>query len=255
MTHNQRRPLVGALCALLALSAGPPPGVRAASEPAAAREQAYRENNLGVALLEQFRFADAAAAKAYLRQRGAPIVVKADGLAAGKGVTVAETLAEAEAAVDAALVEGAFGAAGAEVDGEAVDVIGAEALEAVGQLVFQKLGERHLVARVGGEKLGDSGCDYGLGPGLRVHKRIAEGGAFRRVEGAEEVHPARERRVDEVSKRFAGKAVRRRAVEADLRDVQTTDLPVSHGLFLPGLSNREYSTREAGQQRQSAPDP
>ncbi len=61
------------------------------------------------------RFADADAAKAYLRERGAPIVVKADGLAAGKGVTVAASLAEAEAAVDAALVEGAFGSAGAEV--------------------------------------------------------------------------------------------------------------------------------------------
>jgi phosphoribosylamine--glycine ligase len=61
------------------------------------------------------RFTDAAAAKAYLRTEGAPIVVKADGLAAGKGVTVAETLAEAEGAVDAALIEGAFGEAGAEV--------------------------------------------------------------------------------------------------------------------------------------------
>src|SRR5262245_37082763 len=40
------------------------------------------------------RFADAAAAAAYVRQRGAPIVVKADGLAAGKGVTVAMTVDE-----------------------------------------------------------------------------------------------------------------------------------------------------------------
>jgi len=61
------------------------------------------------------RFRDAAAAKAYIAQRGAPIVVKADGLAAGKGVTVAATLAEAYAAVDAALGEGRFGAAGAEI--------------------------------------------------------------------------------------------------------------------------------------------
>lgn len=61
------------------------------------------------------RFTDAAAAKAYLRTEGAPIVVKADGLAAGKGVTVAETVTEAEGAVDAALIEGAFGDAGAEV--------------------------------------------------------------------------------------------------------------------------------------------
>jgi len=61
------------------------------------------------------RFEDAAAAKAYLRQHGAPIVVKADGLAAGKGVVVAADLAEAEAAVDAMLGEGRFGAAGRSV--------------------------------------------------------------------------------------------------------------------------------------------
>jgi phosphoribosylamine---glycine ligase len=57
------------------------------------------------------RFTDAATAKAYLRRHGAPIVVKADGLAAGKGVVVAESLAEAEAAVDFMLA-GGFGAAG-----------------------------------------------------------------------------------------------------------------------------------------------
>jgi len=61
------------------------------------------------------RFRDAAAAKAYIAAEGAPIVVKADGLAAGKGVAVAATLAEAYAAVDAALGEGRFGAAGAEI--------------------------------------------------------------------------------------------------------------------------------------------
>lgn len=49
------------------------------------------------------RFADAAGAKAYIRARGAPIVVKADGLAAGKGVVVAMTLVEAEDAVNAML--------------------------------------------------------------------------------------------------------------------------------------------------------
>ena len=57
---------------------------------------------------------DAAAAKAYLRKEGAPIVVKADGLAAGKGVVVATSVAEAEAAVDMMLA-GDFGDAGAEV--------------------------------------------------------------------------------------------------------------------------------------------
>ena len=71
------------------------------------------------------RFNNAPKAKAYVRAQGAPIVVKADGLAAGKGVTVAMTVDEACAAIDDCF-EGAFGAAGAEVvieaylDGEEV---------------------------------------------------------------------------------------------------------------------------------------
>jgi len=60
------------------------------------------------------RFANAADALAYVCAKGAPIVVKADGLAAGKGVVVAKTLKEAEDAV-AMMFDGAFGAAGAEV--------------------------------------------------------------------------------------------------------------------------------------------
>jgi phosphoribosylamine---glycine ligase len=60
------------------------------------------------------RFTERGAALAYLRAQGAPIVVKADGLAAGKGVVVAMTLAEAEAAVED-MFAGAFGEAGAEV--------------------------------------------------------------------------------------------------------------------------------------------
>jgi phosphoribosylamine--glycine ligase len=64
------------------------------------------------------RFQDRAAAEAYVRAQGAPIVVKADGLAAGKGVTVATTVDEALAAV-AACFSGAFGGAGAEVVVEA----------------------------------------------------------------------------------------------------------------------------------------
>jgi phosphoribosylamine--glycine ligase len=61
------------------------------------------------------RFTDAGAARAYLHEVGVPIVIKADGLAAGKGVTIATTQDEAEAAVAAALEEGVFGAAGAEL--------------------------------------------------------------------------------------------------------------------------------------------
>ncbi|PJE36229.1 phosphoribosylamine--glycine ligase [Pseudooceanicola lipolyticus] len=59
-------------------------------------------------------FTDAAAAKAHVRAQGAPIVVKADGLAAGKGVIVAMTEAEALAAIDD-MFGGEFGSAGAEV--------------------------------------------------------------------------------------------------------------------------------------------
>ena len=71
-----------------------------------------RANNIPTAAYEHFT--DAEAAKAYIREQGAPIVVKADGLAAGKGVVVAMTEAEALAAVDM-MFGGGFGGAGAEV--------------------------------------------------------------------------------------------------------------------------------------------
>jgi phosphoribosylamine--glycine ligase len=60
------------------------------------------------------RFTDAEAARAHVRAEGVPIVIKADGLAAGKGVVVAMTLAEAEAAIDD-MFGGAFGEAGTQV--------------------------------------------------------------------------------------------------------------------------------------------
>jgi phosphoribosylamine--glycine ligase len=60
------------------------------------------------------RFAAVAPAKDYVRRKGAPIVIKADGLAAGKGVVVAQTLAEADAAIDM-MFGGGLGEAGAEV--------------------------------------------------------------------------------------------------------------------------------------------
>jgi phosphoribosylamine--glycine ligase len=61
------------------------------------------------------RFTDAESARAYVLEQGAPIVVKADGLAAGKGVTVAMSVEEALAAIDAIMVDKTFGSAGAEV--------------------------------------------------------------------------------------------------------------------------------------------
>ncbi len=61
------------------------------------------------------RFDDPAAAIDFVRRRGAPIVIKADGLASGKGVVVAQTEEEAEAAVHAMMQEARFGQAGATV--------------------------------------------------------------------------------------------------------------------------------------------
>lgn len=60
-------------------------------------------------------FTDPSAARQYIQEEGAPIVIKADGLAAGKGVTVAMTLEEAYEAVDSMLVKGDFGSAGCRV--------------------------------------------------------------------------------------------------------------------------------------------
>ena len=71
-----------------------------------------RSNRIPTAAYERFRAAEPA--KAYVRARGAPIVIKADGLAAGKGVIVAQNLDEAEAAIDM-MLGGGLGDAGAEV--------------------------------------------------------------------------------------------------------------------------------------------
>ncbi|MFP3945143.1 MAG: phosphoribosylamine--glycine ligase, partial [Alphaproteobacteria bacterium] len=68
----------------------------------------------GIPTARYARFSEAAAARAYVAEQGAPIVVKADGLAAGKGVVMAQTQGEAEAAIDE-MFAGRFGAAGQEV--------------------------------------------------------------------------------------------------------------------------------------------
>jgi len=75
----------------------------------------------GIPTAEFETFTDAALAHAYVDRQGAPIVVKADGLAAGKGVVVAMTLAEAHAAIDFMLLDNALGVAhNAGADGLAV---------------------------------------------------------------------------------------------------------------------------------------
>ncbi len=83
------------------------------------------------------RFSDAQSAKAYLASQRIPIVVKADGLAAGKGVVVAETRQQAEAAIDACF-GGTFGAAGA-------DIIIEEFLEGEEASVFALVDGKHVL--------------------------------------------------------------------------------------------------------------
>ena len=69
----------------------------------------------GLPTAKHATFSSAGEARAYVEKQGAPIVVKADGLAAGKGVVVAMTLAEATAAIDQMLVQNKLGDAGARV--------------------------------------------------------------------------------------------------------------------------------------------
>ncbi|USG66408.1 phosphoribosylamine--glycine ligase [Brevibacillus ruminantium] len=75
----------------------------------------YLMKRYGIPTAHYESFIDYESALAYVREQGAPIVVKADGLAAGKGVIVAETLEEAEQALYTIMEEHAFGQAGARV--------------------------------------------------------------------------------------------------------------------------------------------
>lgn len=76
--------------------------------------KAFMERH-GIPTARYQTFSDAAPAHAYIDSMGAPIVIKADGLAAGKGVVVAMTLDEAHGAVDHMLADNAFGDAGARI--------------------------------------------------------------------------------------------------------------------------------------------
>ena len=106
------------------------------------------------------RFRDPAAAKADIAERGTPIVIKADGLTAGKGVVVAADLDSAYRAVDAALVEHRFSAAGMEIvvedflEGEEASffalVDGKDALPLASAKDFKRLGEGDTGPNTGG---------------------------------------------------------------------------------------------------------
>jgi phosphoribosylamine--glycine ligase len=97
-------------------------------------------------------FTEIGPALAYLRSRGAPIVIKADGLAAGKGVVVAQSLAEAEAAAADMLSGNKFGAAGSQI-----------------------LVEDCLVGEETSILVVTSGRDYVILPTSQDHKRIGDG--------------------------------------------------------------------------------
>jgi phosphoribosylamine--glycine ligase len=86
-------------------------------------------NQLSIPTAASQEFTDASAASEYLRKSSYPVVIKADGLAAGKGVTIAASFAEAEAAVREAMTDRVFGDAGAKIlieeflDGEEASLI------------------------------------------------------------------------------------------------------------------------------------
>jgi phosphoribosylamine--glycine ligase len=114
----------------------------------------------GIPTAQWERFDDAAAALEFVRRRGAPIVVKADGLTAGKGVVVAATEAAALAAIDAMMQAGAFGEAGASVvieeclEGEEVSLFalcdGATALPLGAAQDHKRVGEGETGPNTGG---------------------------------------------------------------------------------------------------------
>jgi phosphoribosylamine--glycine ligase len=110
-------PLVGGLADRLAAAGikafGPTAAAAALEGSKAFTKDLCAEYGIPTAPYRRFRAGEAEAARAYIAEAGAPIVVKADGLAAGKGAVVCASVAEALAAVDG-IADGAFGAAGAE---------------------------------------------------------------------------------------------------------------------------------------------
>ncbi len=110
-------PLVGGLVDRLAEA-----GIRAFGPSAAAAELEGSKGFMkdlaarqGIATAAYGRFTDAGRARAFVAEHGGRVAVKADGLAAGKGVILCQTPAEADAAIESILVDKAFGAAGSEI--------------------------------------------------------------------------------------------------------------------------------------------
>jgi phosphoribosylamine---glycine ligase len=165
-------------------------------------------------------FTDTAPALAYLQKHGAPIVIKADGLAAGKGVIVAQTVAEAEAAVRDMLESGKFGKSGKQI------------------LIESCLQgeETSLLVIV-------SGRDYVILPTSQDHKRIGDGdtgpntGGMGTYSPADVVTPAL---LDQIEREIVRPSVNAIAEEGiDFRGV----LFIGIMLTADGPSVLEYNTR------------
>jgi phosphoribosylamine---glycine ligase len=165
-------------------------------------------------------FTETAPALAYVQKQGAPIVIKADGLAAGKGVIVAQTVAEAEAAVRDMLESGKFGTSGKQI------------------LIESCLQgeETSLLVIV-------SGRDYVILPTSQDHKRIGDGdtgpntGGMGTYSPAEVVTPAL---LDQIEREIVRPSVNAIAEEGiDFRGV----LFIGIMLTADGPSVLEYNTR------------
>ena len=113
----------------------------------------------GIPTARYARFTEASDAKGYLGQTGTPVVIKADGLAAGKGVVIATSRDEAEATIDS-ILSGQFGAAGKEIvveeylDGEEASffalVDGETALPLAGAQDYKQIGDGNTGPNTGG---------------------------------------------------------------------------------------------------------
>jgi phosphoribosylamine--glycine ligase len=165
-------------------------------------------------------FTEVEPALAYLRARGAPIVVKADGLAAGKGVVVARTLDEAEAAVTDMLSGNKFGAAGSQV-----------------------LIEDCLVGEETSILVVVSGKNYTILPTSQDHKRVGDGDTGPNTGGMGTYSPAEvvtPELLDRIEREIVAPSVE--AIAAEGMDFRGT-LFIGIMLTPAGPSVLEYNTR------------
>ena len=159
----------------------------------------------GIPTADYREFTDCAAARDFCRNATHPLVVKADGLALGKGVIIAQTLEESEAAVRMCLEEGAFGAAGKLIVIE-------EFLEGV---------ECSIHALV-------DGSSYLLLPDCRDHKKAFDGNTGPNTGGMGTISPSGS--VDDSLR----ERIRREILDPFLAGIQKDGIPF-RGMLFPGL--------------------